>query len=81
MEQEKDFLVPRISDDVFEIMFELHQMSQQFKYIDEHTKVLFVKNKIHFHFIYNVNNLLYKNNIFKINYNFIPTKIFFCSFK
>ena len=46
MEQEKDFLVPRISDDVFEIMFELHQMSQQFKYIDEHTKVLFVKNKI-----------------------------------
>ena len=46
MEQDKDFLVPRISDEVYEIMFELHQMSKQFKYIDEKTKVLFVKNKL-----------------------------------
>lgn len=46
MEQSHDFLVPRISDDVFEIMFELHQMSKQFKYIDKKTKVLFVKNKL-----------------------------------
>ena len=46
MDQEKDFLVPRISDDVFETMFELHQMSKQFKYVDEKTKVLFVKTKM-----------------------------------
>ena len=46
MDQSHDFLVPRISDDVFEIMFELHQMSKQFKYIDKKTKVLFVKNKL-----------------------------------
>jgi hypothetical protein len=38
--------VPRISDEMYEIMFELHQMSKQFKYIDENTKVLFVRNKI-----------------------------------
>jgi len=30
----------------FENMFELHQMSKQFKFIDKNTKVLFVRNRI-----------------------------------
>ena len=34
------------SDENFEKLFELHQMSKQFKYIDKTTKVIFVRNRV-----------------------------------
>ncbi len=34
------------SREYFENMFELHQMSKQFKFLDKNTKVLFVRNRI-----------------------------------
>ena len=36
----------KLDDENFEKLFELHQMSKQFKYIDSTTKVIFVRNRI-----------------------------------
>jgi len=36
----------KISKESFENSYELYQMSKQFKYIDENTKVIFVRNRI-----------------------------------
>ena len=41
-----DNIVGKMSDDKFETLFEVHQLSKQFKYIDDQTKVLFVRNRI-----------------------------------
>ena len=38
--------VDKLSDENFGKLFELHQMSKQFKYIDHTTKVIFVRNRI-----------------------------------
>jgi len=40
------FPVNKLDDENFEKLFELHQMSKQFKYIDNTTKVIFVRNRI-----------------------------------
>jgi len=40
------FPVNKLDDENFEKLFELHQMSKQFKYIDSTTKVIFVRNRI-----------------------------------
>lgn len=44
---ERKFLVDgQKSREFFENLYELHQMSKQFKFIDESTKVIFVRNRI-----------------------------------
>ena len=40
------FPVDKLSNENFEKLFELHQMSKQFKFIDNTTKVIFVRNRI-----------------------------------
>lgn len=40
------FPVDKLDDENFGNLFELHQMSKQFKYIDNTTKVIFVRNRI-----------------------------------
>ena len=35
-----------ISETFFENLFELHQMSKQFKFINDNTKIIFVRNRI-----------------------------------
>ena len=43
----KEFVIGNnLPDEKFEQLFELHQMSKQFKYIDKNTKVMFVRNRI-----------------------------------
>ena len=45
-EYNETILNNNIPKDKFDEMFELHQMSKQFKYIDKTTKVIFVRNRI-----------------------------------
>ena len=43
----KEFVIGNnLPDEKFEQLFEMHQMSKQFKYIDHNTKVMFVRNRI-----------------------------------
>tara|TARA_B100000900_G_scaffold93668_1_gene76919 strand:- start:344 stop:1678 length:1335 start_codon:yes stop_codon:yes gene_type:complete len=43
----KEFVIGNnLPNEKFEQLFELHQMSKQFKYIDSNTKVMFVRNRI-----------------------------------
>ena len=39
-------VVSKMDNDNFNNLFELHQMSKQFKYIDKNTKVIFVRNRV-----------------------------------
>ena len=39
-------IVNKLDDQNFNNLFELHQMSKQFKFIDKQTKVIFVRNRI-----------------------------------
>ncbi len=36
----------KISEEDFQILFEVHQLSKQFKYVDKDTKIIFVRNRI-----------------------------------
>ena len=40
------FPMDKLSDENFEKLWELHQMSKQFKFIDDQTKVIFVRNRV-----------------------------------
>ena len=40
-----DNVVGKMSDEKFETLFEVYQISKQFKYVDKHTKILFVRNR------------------------------------
>ena len=39
-------IVNKMDDENFNKMWELHQLSKQFKYIDNTTKIIFVRNRI-----------------------------------
>ena len=41
-----DNVVGKMSDEKFETLFEVYQISKQFKYVDKHTKILFVRNRV-----------------------------------
>ncbi len=41
-----DNVVGKMSDEKYETLHEVYQMSKQFKYVDKHTKILFVRNRI-----------------------------------
>ena len=41
-----DNIVEKMSDDKFETLMEVYQLSKQFKYIDKSTKIIFVRNRI-----------------------------------
>ena len=41
-----DNVVGKMSDTRFQTLFEVYQLSKQFKYIDKETKIIFVRNKI-----------------------------------
>ena len=43
---DNDNIVSKMDDDNFGKLFELHQMSKQFKYIDHTTKIIFLRNRI-----------------------------------
>ncbi len=43
---EDNNIVEKMDDRNYEKLFELHQMSKQFKYIDKNTKVIFVRNRV-----------------------------------
>ena len=45
--QERTYLLNnQMSHEFFENMYELHQMSKQFKFIDKNTKIIFVRNRV-----------------------------------
>ena len=39
-------VVDKMDDDNFNKLWELHQLSKQFKYIDNTTKIIFIRNRI-----------------------------------
>ncbi len=41
-----DNIVGKMEESQFQILYEVHQLSKQFKYIDNETKVIFVRNRI-----------------------------------
>ena len=41
-----DNIVGKMEESQFQILYEVHQLSKQFKYIDKETKVIFVRNRI-----------------------------------
>ncbi len=41
-----DNIVGKMSDDKFETLYDIYQLTKQFKYIDQETKVIFVRNRI-----------------------------------
>ena len=36
----------KMEEDKFQTLFELHQLTKQFKYVDKETKIIFVRNRI-----------------------------------
>ena len=42
----KDNIVGKMADEKFETLYDVYQLSKQFKYVDKETKVIFVRNRI-----------------------------------
>jgi len=38
--------IHNIDDETYQLMYDVHQLSKQFKYIDKNTKIIFVRNRI-----------------------------------
>ena len=36
----------KIDEETYQLMYDVHQLSKQFKYIDKNTKIIFVRNRI-----------------------------------
>lgn len=72
--EEKSFIPQseKMSDEVFQIAYDLYQMSRSFKRVDEHTKVYFVRNKLSRSFMRS--NLKFKCSITAIGGGFYHTE-------
>tara|TARA_E500000318_G_scaffold22529_1_gene22944 strand:- start:593 stop:1921 length:1329 start_codon:yes stop_codon:yes gene_type:complete len=73
-EEEKRFMCQseKMSDEVFQIAYDLYQMSKSFKRVDEQTKVYFVRNKLSRSFMRS--NLKFKCSITAIGGGFYHTE-------